>query len=669
MSTSKNGDCGCGCGGAKQATSVAVAGADAHVRPRFFAGQLLTEDDLGQLGDYVVNKNRLHNRGFFGEGVVCGLEVTCDPCGDGHVSVRPGYALDCCGNDIVVPCAQTLDVNAMAHRLRVESLNGVDCGDPCASEGGKDDEDEDEANGVVVMPARRRYSLYVSYAEEDTDPVAPYATGEPCGAQGCEPTRTRESHKLSLRCEAERRPADDLLSRIARCVKSVEELVETDGGRGIEKKYADAALAAVAVRRGEERLEFTAADAQAMKAALAEAEKPLAAEPSEQAVRTSLDRLRTLVMTAGKLNAIAPADRAKAIESFELADQIPRARDVARSASEQILPHVARIREPLEQEAARALAEGAATWIDPDLPADVRSKIEHQLAVQGATLNRKVGSRISGNLAAVRDRLLVKLDTATLTDCRLRRDVEAIRIPLPAEPSEDEDEDEVEERTIKQVVDTSTASRALASALIRYMAGCLCAALLPPCRPCDDLGVLLATIEVEGCEVVHVCNLERTIPLTGTALGHWVPVQHLARLLDEVCCVLPRKVGELGKEQPMVPSKEREITLASTPSPQLFSAPPDVLGAVTRVGAVLGTAGVSDTLSREVTRAVERLPDLGALRAVAEPARAIAAPEIDRLARLEERLRDVTTLKRDLTNLRKRNAALEKQVKDLAGGK
>src|SRR5262249_2479144 len=135
--THSSGSCGCGnpatsvvagcsCGGA----GCGICQSQIFVRPRFFAGQLLTEDDLQQLGDYVVAKNRLHNRFLFGEGVVCGLEVTCHPCGDGQVIVHPGYALDCCGNDITLACPQPLDINAMVRELR-RKLLGADCGDPC----------------------------------------------------------------------------------------------------------------------------------------------------------------------------------------------------------------------------------------------------------------------------------------------------------------------------------------------------------------------------------------------------------------------------------------------------------------------------------------------------------------------------------------------------------
>ena len=70
-------------------------------RPRFFAGQLLTEDDLNRLDHYIIEKNKLHNRYLHGWGVVCGLEVLCHPC-PGEVTVKAGYALSPCGEDIIV---------------------------------------------------------------------------------------------------------------------------------------------------------------------------------------------------------------------------------------------------------------------------------------------------------------------------------------------------------------------------------------------------------------------------------------------------------------------------------------------------------------------------------------------------------------------------------------
>jgi hypothetical protein len=86
---------------ALQPVCPACRGLECLCRPRFFAGQLLTEEDLNRLDRYIVEKNKLHNRYLHGWGVVCGLEVFCHPC-EGQVTVKSGYALSPCGDDIVL---------------------------------------------------------------------------------------------------------------------------------------------------------------------------------------------------------------------------------------------------------------------------------------------------------------------------------------------------------------------------------------------------------------------------------------------------------------------------------------------------------------------------------------------------------------------------------------
>ena len=73
-------------------------------RPRYFCGQLLTEEDLMAEQRYQMEKDRLHNQYLHGWGVVCGLKVTCHPkCSSkGNVLIEKGYAIDCCGRDIIV---------------------------------------------------------------------------------------------------------------------------------------------------------------------------------------------------------------------------------------------------------------------------------------------------------------------------------------------------------------------------------------------------------------------------------------------------------------------------------------------------------------------------------------------------------------------------------------
>jgi hypothetical protein len=72
-------------------------------RPNFFCGQVLTDEDLKALVDWTSAKSALQ-RFREGWGVSCGLEVTCshEPKEDSRVVVGSGYAIDCCGRDIVV---------------------------------------------------------------------------------------------------------------------------------------------------------------------------------------------------------------------------------------------------------------------------------------------------------------------------------------------------------------------------------------------------------------------------------------------------------------------------------------------------------------------------------------------------------------------------------------
>ncbi|KRC81834.1 hypothetical protein [Sphingomonas sp. Root241] len=87
----------------------ACTGLTNYERPLFATGQTLTAADLTALQSYVAGKNRLHNRYLHGWGVVCGLEVVCDDC-EGSVTIRPGYAIDPCGADIVVAQPVRFDV-------------------------------------------------------------------------------------------------------------------------------------------------------------------------------------------------------------------------------------------------------------------------------------------------------------------------------------------------------------------------------------------------------------------------------------------------------------------------------------------------------------------------------------------------------------------------------
>jgi hypothetical protein len=106
-------------------TCPACATLATFVRPRFFAGQLLTDTELRLLEQYAIDKHRLHNLHLHGWGVVCGLQVLCDDCGN-DVKVESGYAIDPCGNDVIVPATQPVPVLQL-----IEACRAGDRPEPC----------------------------------------------------------------------------------------------------------------------------------------------------------------------------------------------------------------------------------------------------------------------------------------------------------------------------------------------------------------------------------------------------------------------------------------------------------------------------------------------------------------------------------------------------------
>ena len=121
-----SGDCGCGCGGQCGCDS-RCCDLECLVRPRFFCGQLLTDNDLGATVDWARQRFAL-SRYRDGWGVACGLDVSCTSpkgahacCPDGEtgptVYLNPGYAVDCCGNDLVVCDPIAVDLGEVCRPL------------------------------------------------------------------------------------------------------------------------------------------------------------------------------------------------------------------------------------------------------------------------------------------------------------------------------------------------------------------------------------------------------------------------------------------------------------------------------------------------------------------------------------------------------------------------
>lgn len=149
----------------------ACGGLQCLCRPRFFPGQLLTDQDLNRLQQYVIDKNRLHNRYLHGWGVACGLEVVCDVCEPGHVVVRPGYALSPCGDDIIVCNPQSVDICAL--------INACEPREPLC-------ESPYETPPRDCTGGRRKWVLAICYDERPVRGVAAQlGAGDTAGSAKC----------------------------------------------------------------------------------------------------------------------------------------------------------------------------------------------------------------------------------------------------------------------------------------------------------------------------------------------------------------------------------------------------------------------------------------------------------------------------------------------------
>ncbi len=68
-------------------------------RPQFFAGRLLSADDLRDEQNYHLDTHRRHLQTLHGSGIACGLQVM-DDTEKGTITIEPGLAVDAHGREI-----------------------------------------------------------------------------------------------------------------------------------------------------------------------------------------------------------------------------------------------------------------------------------------------------------------------------------------------------------------------------------------------------------------------------------------------------------------------------------------------------------------------------------------------------------------------------------------
>ena len=96
-------------------------------RNKFFNGKFITAADLTKEQEYVIEKNKLHNR-MLGHGVVYGLKVKKAYPLDTKIIIEPGHAMDCYGNDIVLCSEKVVDIADKIKECRPKTP-GIPCPD------------------------------------------------------------------------------------------------------------------------------------------------------------------------------------------------------------------------------------------------------------------------------------------------------------------------------------------------------------------------------------------------------------------------------------------------------------------------------------------------------------------------------------------------------------
>lgn len=200
--------CGCGCGGHGNAGGCCKL--TCFERPSYFCGQLLSDTDLTLQETYFREKNKLYHRTLDGFGVVCGLRLKCDCHCKGHIIVGDGFAIDCCGNDLVVCQPTSFDVIGALRKKKwlIEPPEG------CCEEKEYLERERD-------CCTRQCFYIGICYSEEPIDYVTPYTTECSPGPGPCQPTRVREGVRFEVYDELPARPdpIKEIEKRIERCFR------------------------------------------------------------------------------------------------------------------------------------------------------------------------------------------------------------------------------------------------------------------------------------------------------------------------------------------------------------------------------------------------------------------------------------------------------------------
>ena len=159
-------------------------------RNNYFTGKLLVERDFKDEQRYYMDKLRLHQKRLHGEGVVCGLEVkehSNQACRGRYLCIDPGFAKDCCGNDIIVPQQECIDITQFKSWTKLRAAQKTQAG----------------GAGAPGIGSSHTLQICVRYRECPTENIPVLYDDCGCDDTACAPNRILESYAFDLLVDPE----------------------------------------------------------------------------------------------------------------------------------------------------------------------------------------------------------------------------------------------------------------------------------------------------------------------------------------------------------------------------------------------------------------------------------------------------------------------------------
>jgi len=153
-----------------------------------------------------------------GFGVVCGLQMRCDCHCKGHITIGDGYAIDCCGNDLVVCEPRSFDViGELRKKNWLVEMRGDQRNKHEHVQSSIDCEGETEDECII----KQCFYIGICYAEEPAEFVTPYTTECQPAPGPCQPTRILERVRFEVydKVPVRPNPLEEIGKRIERCFK------------------------------------------------------------------------------------------------------------------------------------------------------------------------------------------------------------------------------------------------------------------------------------------------------------------------------------------------------------------------------------------------------------------------------------------------------------------